>query len=253
MDTLFFVNHSISHKKNKLLKVGLDEINKIFKSCELSLKTKLLGSYEHIFKFMNFDTFAKIKELYSNKDYEFLPSWESYFQFHNILPMCITTNKDPIRLIFKDSKSGVSIRDEHLIIHDGIIHDGNSKQIDWSNPINQSLIRRPFFLNLEDIDYAGYFKLLKYLILKYYPVIELYNASKLSKSGQRSAIETNRAYIMFENHRIKSIADCIKHRDDSGLKYLVEELGIKPTLNQLKIIEHIFQEDIYDLVSYYFE
>jgi hypothetical protein len=244
MDTLFFVNHSAAHKKNKLLKVGLDEIKKNLESCNTVLKTKLLESYSQIFKFMDFDTFAKIKELYSNKTYDFLPTWESYFQSHSIKVKCIATNKDPIRLIFPTS--GVSIRDEHLLIND-------PKKIDWSNPINQSLIRRPFFLNLEDIDYARYFKLLKYLILKYYPTSELYNASKLSKFGQRSAIETNRAYVMFENHRVKSIGDCIKHEDESGLKYLVEELGIKPTLSQIKIIEQIFHEDIYDLVSYYFE
>jgi hypothetical protein len=246
MDALFFVNHSTSHKKNKLLKVGLDEIDKILMFCNTDLKVKLLESYLQIFKYIDFDTFAKIKELYSNKTYDFLPSWETYFQLHNITPIHKPKNKDPIRLIFKNSKSGISIRDEHLIVYD-------AEKIDWSNPINQSLIRRPFFLNLEDIDYAGYFKLLKYLILKYYLASELYNASKLSKFGQRSAIETNRAYVMFENRRVKSIGDCIKHEDDSGLKYLVEELGIKPTLGQLKIIEQIFHEDIYDLVSYYFE
>jgi hypothetical protein len=249
MENLFFVNRGKTHKKSGLLKAGLDEIMKNINSCDEDLKPVLIKSYATIFKYMDFDTFAKIKELYSNKEYPFIPNWNIYFDTHHIQIKCLKTNKDPIRLIFRDIPIGISARDEHLIV------GYNSETLDPNHPSNQSLMRKPFFINLADIDHACYYKLLKYLLLTFYATSNEvhYNASKLSKAGQRAALETNYAYILFEGKRLTSIADCIKKEDDVGIKYLIEELGIKPTLPQVKMIEKIFHEDLYELVSYYFE
>ena len=41
--------------------------------------------------------------------------------------------------------------------------------------------------------------------------------------------------------------------DKEGLRYLIEELGIKPSWNQLKKIETSFGEYLSDLAAYYFE
>lgn len=266
MENLFFVNHKIAHKRNGLLKVGLDEIMKNINNCDEAIKPQLIKSYSKIFEFMDFDTFAKIKELYSNKEYVFIPNWNIYFKDHHIQVKCIKSNKDPIRLVFTDIPIGISLRDEHLIQYQNLLNS----TIDLNYSTNQSLIRKPFFINLADIDHAGYYKLLKYLLITFYAndscsqlaeelkyhnsqPLNLYNASKLSKVGQRVALETNYAYILFEGRRLTSIADCIKKEDDVGIKYLIEDLGIKPTLPQVKMIEKIFHEDLYELVSYYFE
>ena len=277
MENIFFVNHTAAHKKNGLLKTGLDEISKILNETDEPLKSSLLSSYKDMFKYVDFDTFAKIKELYSNKDYQFIPQWNMYFKFHNIQAKCMKASKDPIRIIFKDIPCGISKRDEHLIIQE------TNGTIDLNNPTNKTLLRKPFYLNLMDIDYAGYYKLLKYLILTFYipkPSLEglgeilsggwifefientlddqtsgnvfKCDASKFSKTGQRAALETNLAYILY-NRRLYSIGDCIKNKDEEGLKYLIEEIGMRPTLGQVKTIERIFDEDLYELVSYYFE
>jgi len=238
MENIFFINHKSSHKIG-LLKLALEKINQIITQIPQELQEKIIISYTKIFNYIDFDTFAKIKELYSSSTYKFLPTWESYFQSHGIIPKYKQESRDPIRLIFSNIPTGISYRDYHLI--------------STINEKNKNLLRKPFFINIGDIDYAGYFKLLKYLILKFYNQTNKFNASKLSNAGKRAALETNQAFILYENRKLKSIKDCIINDDDDGLKYLVEEIGLKPTEGQMKIIEKKFSEEIYDFVSYYFE
>lgn len=237
MENLFFISSAIRHKKSGLLKTALNEIQKcIGQTPDEKLQLELAANYSRMFRYLDFDSFAKIKELYSNKEYPFVPSWEAYFELHNMKPICIKTNKDPIRVLFNDIPLGISKRDEHLIA-----------------PNNKDLIRKPYFINMVDIDYAGYFKLLKYLIMKFYQNTTNFNATKLSLEGRRAALETTNSHIFYEGRRLTSIADCIKKEDDIGIKYLIEELGMKPTIGQMRAIERFFHEDIYDRISYYFE
>ena len=187
----------------------------------------LLPLYKLMFKYINFDDFAKIKELYSSNVYKFIPSWSEYFTQHNILHKCIKTNKDPIRLIFTKIKSAKSFHSD--------------------------IVRSPFYINIDDIEYANYYKLFKFLILTYYNINERFNASKLTLCGKKHALETNCAYIIFDGIKIKSLNHCIETKNENGIKYLIEEVGIKPTWNQLNIIEENFSEYITDMASYYFE
>ncbi len=231
MENLFFVGKTIQHKKTGLLKTAFDIMMKHDNHI-----------YNKVFNYIDFDTFAKIKEIHSSNTYPFIPNWETYFQSHKMTIKCMIENKDPIRIIFDNISRGISKRDEHLII--GCAND----------PENKTLVRSPYFINLADVDYAGYYKLLKYLLMKAYQQSEIkFNASKLSKHGQAVAIESSCAYVIHEGRKILSIADCIKKEDEVGIRYLVEELGIKPTLGQMKAIERFFKEDIYDMISYYFE
>lgn len=212
----------ISHKPGGILNTALNTIN-IF-----SKKNKELTKYyKSIFNFLDFDTFAQIKELYSSQQYDFLPSWDEYFAMHNIKRHAIKNLTDPVRLIFVNLKSAKSSRD------------------------NQ--IRTPYWINLYDIDYAGYYKLLKFLILSYYTVNERINASRFSKLGQKASLETNAAFIIIENRRIKNLQQCIDDTNQTALTYLVEKLGLRPTWSQLNQIENKFNNNIYELIAYYFE
>jgi hypothetical protein len=208
---------TIEHKQG-ILKAALDILNKHYKKN---------AAYNQIFNFLDFDTFAQIKELYSSNTYEFIPTWDDYFTSHKIVRHCIKTSPDPIRLIFTKVKTAKSQRDNNL--------------------------RSPYWINLDDIDYAGYYKLMKFLILKHYTTEDRINASKFSKFGQKAAIETNAAYITIGGVRIKSIEQCITQIDEEALTYLIETLEIKPTWHQLNKIEKVFPPDLVEMITYYFE
>lgn len=206
------------HKPGGILKSALDILQKHYKKNP---------AYNLIFNFLDFDTFAQIKELYSSNIYEFIPSWDNYFSSHKIVRHCIRKSADPIRLIFTKVKSARSPRDNNL--------------------------RSPYWINLDDIDYAGYYKLMKFLILKNYTTEDRINASKFSKFGQKAAIETNAAYITIGGVRIKSIEQCITQIDEEALTYLIETLEIKPTWHQLNKIEKVFPPGLVEMITYYFE
>jgi hypothetical protein len=209
---------SIKHKPGGILKTALNIINK---------RNKTHQCNKLIFNFLDFDSFAQIKELYSSNIYTFIPTWDEYFEFHKIKKHCIKKLNDPIRLIFTKIKNARSPRD--------------------------GVVRSPYWLNIDDIDYAGYYKLIKFLILNYYTVQERFNASKLSVLGRKAAMETNAAYIVIDGHRVKSIEQCIDNCDEVGLSYLIETLELKPTWGQLNKIEKRFPKDITDMITYYFE
>lgn len=208
------------HKSGKILKTALDRIKIHYE------KSECKTHYKSVFDYIDFDNFAKIKELYTSKHYEFIPSWNEYFLFHDIKVKALKTNADPIRIYFVRIKAP-SFR-------------------------NPEIIRSPFFLNLDDIDYAGYYKLLKYLIMLSY-TNDYYNASALSIQGKKAAIETDKAYIMNNKCAIFSLNKCIKYQNEEGIRYLIEELGILPNWHQLNEIEKKFSDYLYDLAAFYFE
>jgi hypothetical protein len=211
-----------AHKPGGILKTAL-EIIKTY----VQKNQALSAGYRQIFNFLDFDTFAQIKELYSSQTYDIIPSWDQYFTVHGIKRHAIKSSGDPIRLIFTRIKSAKSARDGQ--------------------------IRAPYWISLYDIDYAGYYKLLKFLILSYYNINDRINASRFSIAGQKAALETNAAYIMINGHRVKNLQQCIDEINQENLTYLVEKLGLKPTWGQLNQIEKKFSYNIYELIAYYFE
>jgi len=217
---------SVEHKAGKSLKVALEYINGLIAASAIRNNDTSPG-YRKMFLYFDFDTFAQLKELYSSKIYKFIPEWKEYFAFNNLSVCIIKKNPDPIRLYFINLKSAKSSRD--------------------------GSVRAPYYININDIDYAGYYKLLKYLILLHYSPDDRFNASKLRLLGQRAAFETNASYIMHDGRILKSIEQCIKTDNEEGLRYLIEELGIKPTWHQLNKIEVSFGEYLSDLAAYYFE
>jgi hypothetical protein len=214
---------SIEHKSGKSLKKALDHIVILSNKASIDISK----GYQLAILYFDFDTFAQLKELYSTKTYKFIPEWKTYFEFNKICSKCIKKNNDPIRLFFIAIKSAESPKDNK--------------------------IRSPYYINLDDIDYAGYYKLFKYLILSYYDTTNRINATKFSIFGQKAAIETNCAYIIRNNRIIKSIEQCIESGNEDGIQFLIEELSIKPTWNQLNKIESNFNEYLLDLATYYFE
>lgn len=186
----------------------------------------LKSSYNLVFCMVDFDSFSQIKELYSTKNYDFLPTWEKYFTFNSIKCICLKKSEDPIRLIFTKIKSAKSSRDDS--------------------------IRSPYWVNLFDIDYACYYKLFKYLLLKNYTINERINVSKFSRRTKRAALETNVAFV-FHGKRIKNVQQCIDEIDDESLIYLVEFLGMKLTWNQLNQIEKKFDKEIYERILLLFD
>lgn len=214
---------TIEHKTGKSLKKALDHIEILAKKSSVDV----CKGYQLAMLYFDFDTFAQLKELYSSKTYKFIPEWKTYFEFNKIQVRFIKKNSDPIRLYFITIKSAESSRDNK--------------------------IRSPYYINLDDIDYAGYYKLFKYLILSHYNISTRINATKFSLFGQKAAIETNCAYIMRNNRIIKSIEQCIESDNEDGIQFLIEELSIKPTWNQLNKIEANFNDYLLDLATYYFE
>lgn len=238
MENIFLTGHKPKNK-NKLLEKALDIINNFVES-----EPKLILAYEKSFNYMDFDTFAKIKELYSSDKYKFIPKWDNYFTCNKIKAFMNPNNKDPIRLFFMNIKSGISQRDNHLI------EEVDGKRFEEKN---KDLIRKPFYITLNDIDYASYYKLLRYLLVKFYSSDSRFNATKLSITGQRESLETNRSFIVTEYGVLRSITDCIKQGNEDGLKYLIETIGLKPNLKQMEMIDTVFSEEVYDFISYYFE
>lgn len=216
------IQKTIDHKPGGILSVALNAIASGYGNAP---NKKRVTAYEKIFYFLDFDSFAQIKELYSSNTYKFLPTWDKYFELHNIIRHCKKKNTDPVRLIFTKIKSAKDRQNE---------------------------IRSPYWINLCDIDYAGYYKLLKFLILCYYTVDNRINASCFGKFGQKAAIETNAAYVLVDGRRIKSIEQCIDEHNEDALIYLVEQLEIKPTWHQLNRIEKVFPS-IIEMITYYFE
>ena len=238
--TELVVQKTIKHKPGGILKTALSIIDVHLGNCvsvDYDHLHDYLGncisveSYKYIFNFLDFDSFAQIKELYSSNVYKFIPSWDEYFKAHNIkrhhLKTHLKKTNDSIRLIFIKISSAKSMRDDQM--------------------------RTPYWINLDDIDHAGYYKLMKFLILSYYTINERINATSFSVFGQKAALETNAAFVLIDGRRIKSIEQCITEVNEEALVYLVEQLEMKPSWNQLNRIEKIFSSNIVDMITYYFE
>lgn len=206
------------------------KIDKEYKDCldimrDMAANDETLSNnYKKVFYFLDFDGFARTKELYSSLVYKFIPSWDEYFSNNN---MRYERKENNIFLYFLNIKKARSQRDNK--------------------------IRSPYYITLDDIDYAEYYKLFKYLLIKKFTTEDRFNVTKYSKFAQKAAIETNTAYVIISHHRIKNIQQCINSMHEEGIKYLVRDLEIKPTWEQLNKIEKLFPFDIFEMVTYYFE
>jgi len=190
-----------------------------------------------------------------------LPTWSEYFLACDIKPVFLdsaSTNIQKLsylRLYFKSSNATLENAwyDKTKLKRLGwlpielkppklgdINHDTKIKLIN-DNLLQQGYIRFPYYITMMEILQKNYTNLFIYLVKKYFTNV---NISGILTNGNTSLIRelfsTGKVYIIHKEHRINNIAQCIRNKDILSTVYLLKKIGLKPTQEEMKLIDTVF-------------
>jgi len=225
--------------------------------------------FSYIYSYLSFDNFCRLKEYPHDVSKKLcIPSWKYYFEINNIkiiklFKKNMENSLKSARIFFKNggyvsSKIYAKYGMDKFEIAANIDSDFIDIQVENTLCINYlkkcGLIRNPYYLTLDDIINNGYFKLLGYIIYTYFDKVDvsylLYSVKlpdgeiiSLEKRmcAIRVSMHVDKGYIIKNIKKYKRIIDGLENsilkKDFSAVIFLIEELGMKPTIGNMKLIK----------------